>query len=297
MDPRPPRAPEKGDDVVPGLPAIDGADTDTALETAVELDVRDDEASALDDANDAELAGSLDEDLDGEPASVALDDDSAAPLEADPSLAAGENERWTEGSDASEDTPWQEPGIAEPSGSHVDRGEEGFDDLAAPTGDALPGLPAAHAGDTEDEDADELDVSEASSLETPSADAEHLAPLPIAALPTTWRGPPREAARAVAHHHRALLAAARGLWALGDTPAARSIGSEGEISALLTHGDRLWLATDAGDIWTADPGATPRRHARPGTDDGSVGAIDLASIGDVVVGRPPGGALLTTSLL
>lgn len=293
MDPRRPRAPELGDDVVPGLPAIDGAASETALETRIDLDVHDDEASALDDTTAGELAGSMDGVLDVEPKSVATDDDQPAPLEADPSLAAGENERWTEGSDASEDTPWQEPSIAEPTGSAIDRGEEGFDDPTAHGHDALPGLPAAHAGDTDDEDADELDVNEADALETGRAESDAVAALPRVELPMRWHGPEREAARAIAAGEAGVLVAARGLLKMGAEVRSLALPFDAEVSAILAQpGERaVLLGTDAGEVWSYVVDGAARRLARPGTDDASLGGLDLASIAGVVVARTRGGAL------
>lgn len=294
-DPRKPRVPRE-DDVAPGLPAIDGADADTALETTVELDVGDDEASALDDRASNELASSFDEDLDEAPVTVVPEDDEAAPVDADPSLAAGESERWTDGSDASEDTPWQEPTAApEPTESSVDRGEEGFDDLHHGGGDALAGLPAAHAGDANDEDADELDVNEAGTLETPGVESEPLPALPRAGVAVAWHGPPREAARAIATGADGVWVAARGLWRIETGTHGLALPFESEVTAVLPDptGAGAWIANEAGEVWTHD--GTARRRARPGTDDASLGGLDLAHIAGVIVARTRGGALFRRS--
>ncbi len=291
-DPRRPPAPRQ-DDVAPGLPAIDGADLDTPFEQGVDLDVDDDEASALDDRTAGDLEGSLDGVLDTEPSGMSAEDDALAPVEADPTLAAGENERWTDGSDASEDTPWQEPAAAEPTHSSIDRGEEGFDDLAPVAGDALPGLPAAHVGDTNDEDADELDVSEASTFETARSETDSVPALPRMQVETRWHGPAREAARAIASAEGEVIAAARGLWRISTGAQPLALPFESEVSAVLVpHGGRTaWIANDAGEVWTYPLTGAPVRLPRPGTDDASVGGLELAAVLDVVVARTRGGAL------
>lgn len=292
IDPRHPRVPDKGDDdAAPGLPAIDGADAEQGIETAIDLDVQDDEASALDDTSAGELAGALEGLIEGEAASALGDDDAPPPLEADPSLAVGESERWTEGSDASEDTPWQEPIVVEPLAAGVDRGEEGFDDLAAETGDALPGLPPASVGDADDDADDALDVSEASTLETPSAEADAGAALPMAAITVRWHGPAREAARALAMCEAGVLVAARGLSCIADGMRPLALPFDAEVSAILVRTEGVLLATDAGEVWSYVVDGAATRLPRPGTDDASLGGLELGAVADVVVARTRGGAL------
>lgn len=285
--PRPPR-----DDDAPGLPAIDGAEPDTALDTGVELDVGDEEASALDDRGASDLEGTLDDDFDLGPTAVAADEDAPAPLDPDPSLAAGESERWTEGSDASEDAPWQEAPVAEPSESSLDRGEEGLDEALA-AGDALPGLPPARAGDADDDADDALDLSEASSLETPGAEPDAVEQLPHAGIAARWHGPSREAARAIAVVDGQVLVGARGLWRLDDAGAAVSLPLDVEVSALLAPaaGRGAWIGTESGQVWWYPSASAPTHAGRPGTDDASLGGVDLALVAGVVVARTRGGAL------
>ena len=290
IDPR--RAPKPHpDDDAPGLPSLDGDGDDNGLQHDPDLDVRDDEASALDDRVGGETFGHFETDPDVD-ASVLDDDDRAAPLEADPSLGhGGENERWTEGSDASEDVPWQEPAAPEATGSAIDRGEEGFDDLGGGVGDALPGLPPARTGDADDEDADELDVSEGASLALEPNEVDTGASLARAEVSTRWHGPAGEAARAVAARDGLVLVAARRLWALGDPPHALKVPAEGEVTALLTTPAGVLFATDAGEVWTYASDGQAVRLARPGTDDASLGGLQLAAIGETVVARTRGGAL------
>lgn len=295
MEPRKPRPAD--DDDAPGLPGLDGAHSDTALETRVDLDVRDDEASALEDVGGSDLEGTLDGEIDAEDATPNTEDGPLAPLDADPTLATGENERWTEGSDASEDTPWQEAAAPETHVSAIDRGEEGFDDLGDAPGDSLTGLPAARTGDTDDEDAEQLDVNEASVLDTRHAEDESVPALPRAAMATVWHGPTREAARAIAVTDGAVLVAARDLWRITDGTHRLARPFESEVSAVLfTVGDPLaWIATDAGEVWRRGIEGDARAHARPGTDDASLGGLELAAIADVVVARTRGGALFRSN--
>jgi len=287
---RDPRLPARDDDAAPGLPAIDGNETDTALETDIDLDVRDDDASALDDVASGDLDGTFDDELEGESSAIGEDDENA-PLEADPSLAIGEQERWTEGSDASEDTPWQEALIVEPAGSAIDRGEEGFDDHATFSEDALPGLPAAHTGDTDDEDAGELDVSEADDFETPSHETDGASTLSRTELVTRWHGPPREAARAIAASSDGVIAAARQVWLFDGAAHVLPWSIDAEVSALLVLGTSILVGTDAGELWSCTLEGQVSPRSRPGTDDTSLGPLELAAIGDWIVARTRGGAL------
>jgi hypothetical protein len=301
-DPRRPRAPQD-DDAAPGLPVLDGAETDANLEAAVDLDVRDDEASALDDAGASELAGALDGIVDeAEGASSLGDDDRAAPVEADPTLASGESERWTEGSDASEDVPWEEPAAPEPTTSSLDRGEEGFDDAGAIGGDALPGLPPARAGEAGDEDAGELDLSDAGVLDTPGLDAPAPPPLPLADVTSRWHGPSREAAHAITLDDRGVLVAARGLHRIEPgTPGAIALPFDGEVASVLVApgSSEAHVATDGGDVWVLSADGSATKLPRPGTDDASLGGLDLAALvtphGVTLVARTRGGALFRQS--
>ena len=289
--PRRPRA-AIDDDALAGVPPLDGALADVPLETAIDLDVRDDEASALDDSSASDLPGASDEPDDLAEGSV-RDEDELAPLEADPSLASGEGERWTEGSDAADDGAWQEDAWAEPTESALDRGEEGFDEAASSFADALPGLPPARVGDSDDDIADELDVSEASSIEISGAEPATPPPLARLELAVGWHGPAGQAVRAVAVADAEVVVAARTLWMLTAPPRAFPVVSDAEVSAVLVeHETRtLLIATDAGDVWRVNDAGDAERMRRPGTDDASLGGLDLASVGGAVVARTRGGAL------
>jgi hypothetical protein len=286
-DPRRPRVPVD-DDALPGAPSLDGGDEAT-IETTIDLDVRDDEASALDDANAGDAMFAPIETAPDEP-SVLDDDDRPAPLEADASLAAGEGERWTDGSDASTDAAWDEAAAVDPAETAMDRGEEGFDETEA-NGDALPDLPAAHAGNGDDEADEALDVSEAESIEPLGAERPHAAPLARASVSVAFHGPGGEAVTAVAVVGDEVFAAGRVLWALA--PAKRAVASVGdaEPSAVVERHGAALVGTDAGEVWAIDRDGHARALAHPGTGDASVGAIDLATIGDAVLARTRGGAL------
>ncbi|MFO0681229.1 MAG: hypothetical protein U0234_04220 [Sandaracinus sp.] len=289
---RDPHRPDRAidDDEAPGLPELDGAELDPGVETGVLLDVDDDEASALDDApagieEDAEL----DEDPDE---SSALEDEAPAAVEADASLGEGEEERWTEGSEGDEQLVWQEPVPQdEASESAIDRGEEGVEEPSLGAGDALPGLPPAHVGD-DDGDAEDLEVSEAGVLETSASESDELPRLPSAQVHVRFLGPSGEAVRSVAVGPEGPIAGARSLYDLSDDDrGVVSLPAEGDVSAVLATPAALWAATDAGDVLRLSPGAEPQRFARPGTADASVGALDLARVGESVLARTRGGAL------
>lgn len=306
---KPGRRPLVEDDDVGGLPGLDGGvdgrgDDERWIEAEVELDVPDESASSLDDS----LAGDLDSaepgiDDEGD-GGLDWDDADAEPVDADPTLAEGEEGGWTEGSETSESDPWDdEGGSDEERELGVDRGEEGIDEHV-PTGalddaELLGPRESALEGD-----ADDLDVREDAALDAIGHEVSALE-LPRIELPTTWLGPSAQAARTVASGAGSVLVGAGALFEVNDgvvvaAPRARA-QHDGDVTSLARRGPEIIVGTDAGEVLSIsrDPASgvlAQRALPRPGTRDGSLGAVDVVALDTAIVVRTRGGALFRTNV-
>lgn len=299
------------DDDAGGLPGLDGgvvegaerADDDRGIEADVDLDVGDEEASSLDDAAAGDLdAPESDEDEESE-SGLDWDETDGDPMEADPSLTDGDEGGWTEGSETHESDPWdEEDDDAEERDLGVDRGEEGVDEHGASgLDDAF--LPSSEAADL-DGDADDLDVREDAAIDATGHEAD-TTELPQLDLPTQWLGPSGEAARTVEIGAGGVFLVAGGLLEVSGgalVPVTRpSIENEGEITSVSRRGAELAVGTNAGEVFllardAASESMTRRALPRPGTRDGSLGAIDTVALDTALVVRSRGGALFRSNV-
>jgi hypothetical protein len=289
-----PRRPKPHDDELPGLPALEGDDA-SGVDTAIELDVADEAESALDDSVAGELTELASGGIDDEEDASSLDDDpSLDPVDADPSLAIGDEGGWTVGSETGETDPWETEHVPEPAESVADGGEEGVEEPQRGAGDELPGLPEVHAGEPGDEGDDTLDVSDAGAIEIVGDPRAPTTALREAKTRITWHGPAQEAVRAIAVSPHGCFIGVRALMDLG-TREAIPLPAQGEVAALVATDAALWIATDAGEVIVRDADGC-RALPRPGTNDGSLGSLEIALIGDVIVARTRGGALFRSTM-